>query len=49
MAKVHECSLAAVCVGVHKEERREVVFNSPRIQTCGVHREKTTEMVGNSF
>ena len=40
---MHECSSAAVYGGVHKEERREVVFSSfnfPRTQTCGDHRKR---------
>ena len=31
---MHECSLAAVCTGVHKEKGREGAFDSPRSQTC---------------
>ena len=42
-AKVHDCSLPALCTSVHKDEQREVVFGifySPRIQTCGNCRKK---------
>ena len=37
---MHECSLVAVCTGVHKKKGREVAFDSPRSQTCGDRRKK---------
>ena len=43
MAKAHKCPLAAVCMGVHEKEWREVVFSSfdsLRAQTCGDCRKK---------